>query len=154
MQLSQKQLRQFCILFFTLTTGLILSVDQLQAQTSHAAEPVGILGPNIQVLSEPDQWFALFELPFLCMTIFFSFLTADALRGGLLGRGMSLVAWGFLVMAVGHLHMQVEHFFHYNLFAGLFGKPGGTIIWYTALIVTWGLLGLGFYNIYKASKVG
>lgn len=153
MQLSQKQLRQVCILL-ALTTGLILSVDQLQAQTSHAAEPVGILVPNIQVLSEPDQWFALFELPFLCMTIFFSFLTADALRGGLLGRGMSLVAWGFLVMAVGHLHMQVEHFFHYNLFAGLFGKPGGTIIWYTALIVTWGLLGLGFYNIYKASKVG
>lgn len=154
MQLSKKQLRQFCILFFTLTAGLALSISKLQAQENSTVEPVGTLLPDIQTLFGPAEWFGLVEIPFLCLTVFFSFLTADALKGGLLGRGMNLVAWGFLVMAVGHLHMQVEHFFHYNLFAGLFGKPGGTVVWFTALMTTWGLLGIGFYSIYKASKVG
>lgn len=154
MQLNKQQLRRrLCILLFTLTIGLV-SINKLQAQEIYAVEQIGTLLPNIQTKFGPTHWFALFEIPVLCITILFSFLTADALRGGLLGRGMNLVAWGFLVMAVGHLHMQVEHFFHYNLFAGLFGKPGGTIIWFTALTITWGLLGVGFYSIYKASKVG
>jgi hypothetical protein len=154
MQLNKQQLRRLCILFFTLAAGLALSISKLQAQEIYTVEQIGTLLPDLRIRFGPTQWFALFEIPVLCMTIFFSFLTADALKGGLLGRGMNLVAWGFLVMAVGHLHMQVEHLFHYNLFTGLFGKPGGSIAWFTALTITWGLLGVGFYSIYKASKVG
>jgi len=97
--------------------------------------------------------FGLFELPFLIMAIVFSFLTARNLKGGKFGSGMSLLAWGFLVMAVGHLHMQIDHLFGYNLFNELMGPTVGGYAWYAALILTWGLSAYGFYKIYKASKV-
>lgn len=38
---------------------------------------------------------------------------------------MMLTAWGFLVMGIGHLHMQLETQFDYNLFQSLFGPVGG-----------------------------
>ena len=97
-------------------------------------------------------WFGLLEFPFLFLCVFFAFKTASALKGGVFGKGMNLMAWGFLVMAVGHLHMQVDHFFSFNLFNTLLGNIGGSLAWFIALVVTWTLSGLGFYNIYKASK--
>lgn len=103
-------------------------------------------------LSE-SEIFGLLELPFLIMAIIFSFLTASLLRGGKFGSGMNLLAWGFLIMAVGHLHMQIEHLTGYNLFKNLLGNTAGGYTWYFALILTWGLTALGFYKIYKASKV-
>jgi hypothetical protein len=92
------------------------------------------------------------ELPFLLISVFFAFATAQALKGGKFGKGMNMLAWGFVVMAVGHLHMQIEHIYGYNLFKNLFGETGGTIAWFAALVVTWGFSGLGFYSILKASK--
>jgi len=102
--------------------------------------------------SNMSYWFGVMELPFLFISVFFAFLTAYALKGGKFGRGMTYMAWGFLVMAVGHLHMQIEHYYGFNLFKSLLGQISGSIAWFIALIVTWGLSGLGFYSIYKASK--
>lgn len=102
--------------------------------------------------SNMGYWFGVMELPFLFISVFFAFMTAYALRGGKFGKGMTFMAWGFLVMAVGHLHMQIEHYYGFNLFKSLLGQLSGSIAWFVALIVTWGLSGLGFWSIYKASK--
>lgn len=99
-----------------------------------------------------SYWFALLELPFLLVCIFFSFKTAQALKGGALGKGMWLLAWGFLVMAVGHIAMQINHLFGFDVFKDVFGNTLGTVLWFVALVLTWGLSALGFYNIYKVSK--
>lgn len=109
---------------------------------SHSLHGVGI-----------EEIFGLLELPFLVMAVVFSFLTAGRLKGGKFGKGMQLLAWGFLVMAVGHLHMQVDHVYGYNLFNNLFGNSIGRYVWFVALMATWGLSTLGFYQIYKASKL-
>lgn len=96
--------------------------------------------------------FGLMELPFLFLCIYFAFKTAYILKGGVFGKGMNLMAWGFLIMAVGHIHMQLDHILGYNLFNLLFGTVAGNIVWFIALIITWSLSGWGFYSIYKASK--
>jgi hypothetical protein len=102
--------------------------------------------------SNANYWFGLMELPFLFIAVLFAFLTAHACRGGKFGRGMTFMAWGFLVMAVGHLHMQIEHYYGINIFRSVLGQMSGSVAWFIALIVTWGLSGLGFWSIYKASK--
>jgi hypothetical protein len=102
--------------------------------------------------SSMSYWFGVMELPFLFIAVLFAFLTAHAMKGGKFGKGMTFMAWGFLVMAVGHLHMQIEHYYDINIFKTLFGSISGSIAWFVALVVTWGLSGLGFYSIYKASK--
>ena len=94
--------------------------------------------------------FGLLELPFLIICIVFAFLTAKSLKGGKFGSGMGFLAWGFLVMAVGHLSMQLDSMYQFNLFSELFGDIGH-YFWYIALIATWSLSGVGFYKIYKAS---
>ena len=99
-----------------------------------------------------SYWFGIMEFPFLFISVFFAFSTSRALKGGRFGKGMNLLAWGFLVMAVGHLHMQIEHFYGFNLFNSVLGRLYGSIAWFFALVLTWGLSGLGFYSIYKASK--
>lgn len=99
-------------------------------------------------------WFGVMELPFLLISVFFAFMTANTMKGGKFGKGMRYMAWGFLVMAVGHLHMQVEHFYGFNLFKCLLGQISGSIAWFIALVLTWGLSGMGFYSIYKAGKGG
>jgi hypothetical protein len=104
-------------------------------------------------VSTEAEIFGLLELPFLVIAIVFSFMTAKNLKGGKFGSGMNLLAWGFLVMAIGHIHMQVDHLFQFNLFNELMGETIGRYAWYTALILTWGLSAFGFYKIFKASKV-
>jgi hypothetical protein len=99
-----------------------------------------------------DFWFGIMELPFLFICVIFAFMTANTLKGGKFGKGMTLMAWGFLVMAVGHLHMQVDHFYHFNLFSLLFGSVGGSLAWFLALVATWLLSAAGFYSMYKAGK--
>ncbi len=84
--------------------------------------------------------------------MYYAFKTAVTLKGGAFGKGMTLMAWGFLVMGVGHLHMQIEHFMGVNLFNRLFGDTIGSAFWFVALIVTWLLSGMGFYSIYNVSK--
>jgi hypothetical protein len=96
--------------------------------------------------------YALIELPALAIAVIFGFLTARALRGGRLGDGMALIAWGFLVMAIGHLHMQGEMLLGFNLFDSIFGHDLGQAVWVVALLVTWTLTGFGFYRLYRASS--
>ncbi len=98
------------------------------------------------------DWFGALELPFLLLAVFFAFRTADALKGGAFGKGMLLLAWGFAVMAVGHLLMQAKMVFNMDLLATLFGDSIGAVFWVVALVITWGLSWLGFQSIYKASK--
>ncbi|MBQ0735785.1 hypothetical protein J9332_15780 [Aquimarina celericrescens] len=100
-----------------------------------------------------EQIFGLLEIPFLAIVLIFSFLTATRLKGGKFGSGMTLLAWGFVVIALGHLHMQIAHIFDYNIFKNIFGNTLGNYIWFIALILTWGLSALGFYKIYQASKI-
>lgn len=100
-----------------------------------------------------NEVFGLIELPFLIIAIVFSFLTAKRLKGGRFGSGMQLLAWGFLIMAVGHLHMQIASIYNYNLFNTLLGEVGGRAAWFVALVATWGLSALGFLKIYKASSL-
>ena len=96
---------------------------------------------------------SVLELPFLFIVVYFAFRTASSLKGGVFGQGMNYIAWGSLVMGVGHLHLQVQTFFDVNIFASIFGNVLGSIVWIVALVITWGLTGGGFYSIYKASKV-
>lgn len=102
---------------------------------------------------DAQQIFGLLEMPFLAIALIFSFLTATQLKGGKFGSGMTFLAWGFVVMALGHLHMQISHIFDYNIFQTIFGKSIGNYIWYVALILTWALSAFGFYKIYKACKI-
>ncbi|MGD1844758.1 MAG: hypothetical protein ACFB10_05130 [Salibacteraceae bacterium] len=99
-------------------------------------------------------WFGVLELPFLFLCMYFAFVTANAMKGGVFGQGMMLMSWGFLVMGVGHLNMQAEHFFDFNLFYVLLGETAGKVAWFVALVATWSLSGLGFYRIYKAATNG
>jgi len=103
--------------------------------------------------SDFNEIFGLIELPFLLIAIVFSFLVAKRLKGGKFGAGMQLLAWGFLIMAVGHLHMQVDQIYGFNLFNTLLGQMGGRAAWFIALVATWGLSALGFLKIYKASSL-
>lgn len=105
-----------------------------------------------QKLSSFEVLFALAELPFLFLAVFFALATAAALKGGAFGRGMRLIAWGFLVMAFGHLHMLVERLMGINIFASLFGASGGAIVWIIALISSWTLSWLGFRSMYTAGR--
>lgn len=96
--------------------------------------------------------FGILELPFLFLCVFYSFKTAAALRGGIFGKGMNYLAWGFLVMAVGHIAMQIDHIWGFDVFTDVFGYVIGRFLWFAALIITWGLSLFGFYSIYKVSK--
>ncbi|HET8655075.1 MAG TPA: hypothetical protein VFL93_06145 [Longimicrobiaceae bacterium] len=98
------------------------------------------------------QWYGMLEIPLLVVAVAFGFLTARALRGGRLGAGMSLIAWGLLVMAVGHLHMEAEALFGINVFDLVLGHTGGQVAWVAALAVTWALTAFGFYRLYRASS--
>ena len=102
---------------------------------------------------EGGNWTGIIELPFLLVSVFFAFATAAKMKDGKFGKGMRLLAWGFLVMAVGHLHMQVQQFTGINVFETLLGKSIGSLVWSVALLVTWGLSALGLYHIYSASKL-
>lgn len=119
--------------------------------TSSAAEDAR---PAASPLADIYNWFALAELPFLFLTVLFGFLTAAVLKGGRFGEGMVLIAWGSLVMGIGHIHMQIYNLLGTNLLDSLFGKTGGGILWFVALICAWALSGTGFYYIYSASKGG
>lgn len=99
-----------------------------------------------------EQWFGILELPFLFVCIVYSFKTAQQLKGGVFGTGMMYLAWGFIVMAVGHISMQITSIFGLDIFDVLLDQPLGKIAWFTALMTTWGLSSYGFYKIYKASK--
>lgn len=137
------------LLLLLLVMGVVASPAYSQVQCNLLQASNAASATNAYNAS---YWFGFMELPFLFISVFFAFLTAYSMRGGQFGKGMKFMAWGFLVMAVGHLHMQIEHYYGFNLFRYLLGQFSGSIAWFVALIVTWGLSGLGFYSIYKASR--
>lgn len=147
MPLLPKKLFVLCaaaiLVAFTLYTTAVL------AQGSTVDEDVHI---HAHDKSDISFWFGLMELPFLMICVVFAFVTANALKGGKFGRGMNLLAWGFLVMAIGHLHMQLDHFYNLNLFRSWFGNLGGSLAWFIALVITWLLSAAGYYSMYKAGK--
>ena len=98
--------------------------------------------------------FGVLELPFLFMAVYFAFRVAAKLKGGAFGAGMFLLAWGFVVMAAGHLSMQVERYTHVNIFSSLFGATFGDIFWIIALVISWTLSAYGFQRIYRAASIG
>lgn len=102
--------------------------------------------------SNGEVLFGLFELPFLAIAVYFAFLVAAHLKGGAFGRGMQFLAWGFVVMAIGHLHMQLEHYTGINLFDMLVGRRWGDVLWIVALMGTWALSAYGFRLIYRAAS--
>lgn len=143
----KKKLLIPCILFGTLLISSISLFAQNNCSLIQANHAVLVAQTN-----NISYWSGFMELPFLFISVFFAFATAHALRGGKFGKGMNLIAWGFVVMAIGHLHMQLEHIYGFNLFKTLLGEVWGTVAWFIALIITWGFSGLGFYSILKASK--
>ena len=98
-------------------------------------------------------WFRILEIPFLVFVIVLAFMVSNNLKGGQFGLGMKYLAYGFLVMAIGHIHMQLDHQYGLNLFNTLLGETIGMIAWFEALIATWMLSAIGFYKIYKASRL-
>ena len=144
-----KKFRPFFL--FLITVGLLTFSSTVYSQAKCSLLQVNNAAA-IAHASSTNYWFGVMELPFLFISVFFAFLTAYALRGGRFGKGMTYMAWGFLVMAIGHLHMQIEHYYGINIFKQVLGQLSGSIAWFVALIVTWGLSGLGFWSIYKASK--
>lgn len=123
-----------------LTTLLVLFLPRSLGAQPHAMEP-----------DAARHWLSLVEIPVLATAVVFGFLTARALRGGRLGTGMRLIAWGFLVMAVGHLSMQIEALTGVSPIAALLGRRGGQAAWVVALVATWTLTATGFYRLYRAS---
>lgn len=95
---------------------------------------------------------SLMELPFLGVATGYSFRTARALKGGIFGRGMSLMAWGLLVMAIGHLLMISDTYFGVNVLTATLGIFIGNVVWVAALILSWALMGVGLNSIYVASR--
>lgn len=124
---------------------IMLPFTNVEAQHAHE-------GMKTLDFTQMNTWFGLVELPFLFICMYYAFKTATSLKGGIFGKGMSLMAWGFLVMGIGHLHMQIEHFMGINIFNHLLGETLGSITWFLALVTTWVLSGWGFYSIYNVSK--
>ena len=104
------------------------------------------------MMMDQSQIFGLLELPFLAAAVFLAFMVAIRLRGGAFGRGMQYLAWGFVVMAIGHVHMQIEYYTGVNLLDSLLGPRAGTVAWILALVVTWGLSAYGFLQVYRAAR--
>ena len=145
-----KKLRPLLVL--SLIFGILYSIPAFSQVKCDLLQANNVMAGNHPASSTAGYWFGVMELPFLFISVFFAFMTAYALKGGKFGKGMTFMAWGFLVMAVWHLHMQIEHYYGFNLFKTLLGQFSGSVAWFIALIVTWGLSGLGFWSIYKASK--
>lgn len=111
-----KKLRPLLILFIIL--GVTCSVPVFSQEECHLLQAANFASES-HGGGSAGCWFGIMELPFLFISVFFTFLTAYALRGGKFGKGMTLMAWAFLVMAVGYLHMQIEHYYGFNLFKTL-----------------------------------
>ena len=131
----------------------ILSFFSIDLYSQSGCDILQVTHPAMANRATNDgHWFGIVELPFMLLSVFFAFATALQLKNGKFAKGMKFLAWGFLVMAVGHLHMQVEQFTGVNLFAKLLGENGGRIIWSVALLATWGFSALGLYYVYRASS--
>ena len=96
-----------------------------------------------------NTWFVVLEMPFLLVAIIFGFLIARAVRSSLIGRGMTFIALGSLVMAIGHIIMIVNGLVKEQILSVILGDVGGAWAWLVALCTSWLFFGLGFVEIYK-----
>lgn len=94
----------------------------------------------------------MLEIPFLALALFYSLRTASAMRGGIFGRGMALMAGGLLVMGIGHFLMLADTALGIDVLTSFFGGTFSSILWVAALVASWALMGTGFHSIYKASR--
>src|SRR2546428_10665521 len=98
-------------------------------------------------------WFAVLELPFLLLATTFGFLASRALKSRVLGRGMTFIALGSLVMAVGHVIMIADQLLKEHILAALLGDVCGSWAWLVALCTSWLFYGLGFTGLYKVLPI-
>src|SRR5947209_20181807 len=96
-----------------------------------------------------STWFAILELPFLLLATAFGFLTARAVKSSSIWRGMTFIALGSLLMAVGHIIMMADQLLKEHLLTEFLGNVGGAWAWLVALCTSWLFYGLGFVEIYK-----
>src|SRR5256885_12997486 len=94
-------------------------------------------------------WFTVLELPFLLVAIIFGFLIARTVRSSKIGRGMTFIALGSLVMAIGRIIMIVNGLVKEQILSVIMGEVGGAWAWLVALCTSWLFYGLGFIDIYK-----
>jgi len=97
-----------------------------------------------------STWFAILELPFLLLATAFGFLTARAVKSSSIWRGMTFIALGSLLMAVGHIIMMADQLLKEHLLTEFLGNVGGAWAWLVALCTSWLFYGLGFFWIYEA----
>src|SRR5438094_7449478 len=96
-----------------------------------------------------STWFAVLEMPFLLVAIIYGLLIARTVRSSLIGRGMTFIALGSLVMAIGHIIMIVNGLVKEQILSVILGDVGGAWAWLVALCTSWLLYGLGFIQVYK-----
>jgi hypothetical protein len=123
--------------------GALLMVSPVHAQMQHGGMHPGLTNSVL---------LGMLELPFLGIALFYSLRTASAMRGGIFGRGMALVAGGMLVMGIGHFLMLADSGFGIDVLTVSLGPTWSGVAWIAALVASWGLTGTGFHSIYKASR--
>lgn len=81
---------------------------------------------------------------------FVAFQAAVAYRQGRIGRGITWVAVGMVIMAVGHLILVSQRFFHVDPL-GFLGSTGSFIAFSLAVFASFISSAAGFYLIRKAA---
>jgi hypothetical protein len=81
---------------------------------------------------------------------FIAFQAAVAYREGRIGRGITWVAVGMVIMAVGHFILVARRFFHMDPL-GFLGSTGSFIAFSLAVLASFISSAAGFYLIRKAA---
>jgi hypothetical protein len=81
---------------------------------------------------------------------FVAFQAALAYREGRMGRGITWVAVGMVIMAVGHFILVAQRFFHVDPL-GFLGSTGSFIAFSLAVFASFTSSAAGFYLIRKAA---
>jgi hypothetical protein len=81
---------------------------------------------------------------------FVAFQAAVAYREGRMGRGITWVAVGMVIMAVGHFILVAQRFFHMDPL-GFLGSAGSFIAFSLAVFASFTSSAVGFYLIRKAA---
>src|SRR5207249_206863 len=101
-----------------------------------------------------NTWFAVLEMPFLLVAIIFGFLIAKTVRSSLIGRGMTFIALGSLVMAIGHIILMADQLLKENILVFFLGQAGGPWAWLTALCTSRLFYGLGLFEHFRQVMAG
>lgn len=99
-----------------------------------------------------EEWFGFVEIVFLVVCIYYSFKTARKLKGGVFGSGMIHIAWGFVILGIGHVISQLAYIFEVDLLALILKQQQGKITEILIFVFAWGVITLGFMKIYQMTK--